>query len=435
MRFKSFSLLAAIFAAVLPSLAQHSGFCGHDLYLQHSQTQDPGFRERLNSWYGDAVRSGSSNRNEVYEIQVVFHVVWNQEFQNIPDSVFEDQVRILNEDYRRLNPDAVLTREIFQGVAGDPRIEFRLAETDPDGNPSTGITRTYTDRSGFALDIFALENTLDEVKRDEDGGKDPWDTSRYLNIWVCNIEPTFLGQIFGIAYPPQGMDNWPEGSKEPAPDVAGVILHFTTIGSNNPSAGLDDYDLNDGGRTATHEIGHFLGLRHIWGDGFLNGCNVDDGIEDTPNAASAANFSCDYTLNTCTEGDPDLPDMIENYMDYNRDDCMNLFTVEQIGVMRWVLENLRPGLIEGQFAGISASKTQTLRCYPNPASDYIRFSGVAGGSTRIRVYDSKGGIIYQSRISGNDLVLCSSWPEGVYLVQILGENSAPVSSGRIVIAR
>lgn len=434
MNSKTLACLVALFSGGLSSIAQHTGFCAHDWHLQHAQEQDPDFRERLDAWYGDALREGSSARNEVYEIQVVFHVVYNQDFQNIPDSVFEDQMRILNEDYRRMNPDAALTREIFQDVAGDPKIEFRLADTDPDGNPSNGITRTFTDRSGFALDIFAVENTLDEVKRDEDGGKDPWDTSRYLNIWVCNIEPTFLGQIFGIAYPPQGVENWPEGSKEPAPDVAGVILHFTTIGSNNPSAGLDDYDLNDGGRTATHEVGHFLGLRHIWGDGFFNGCSVDDGIEDTPNVASAANYSCDFTLNTCIEGDPDLPDMIENYMDYNRDDCMNVFTEDQIGVMRWVLENLRPGLIEGQFSGLSHSDPAVPGVYPNPASDYFQLSG-PNSSGFVRVFDSKGSIILHSRYSGNREISCAAWPEGMYLVQYLDDNSETVSSSRILIAR
>jgi hypothetical protein len=435
MKSKALVLFIMFLVCAQLSNAQHLGFCAHDWYLNHSQERDSHFRERLDAWYGEALREGTVARNEVYEIQVVFHVVWNQDFQNIPDSVFEDQIRVLNEDYRRLNPDAIQTREIFQEVAADAKIEFRLADTDPDGNPSNGITRTYTERSGFALDIFANENSLDEVKRSENGGKDPWDTNRYLNIWVCNIEPSFLGQIFGLAYPPQGLENWPEGSKEPAPEVAGVILHYTTLGSNNPSAGLDDYDLNDGGRTATHEIGHYLGLRHIWGDGFFDGCAVDDGIEDTPNVASAANYSCDFSLNTCFEGEQDLPDMIENFMDYNRDDCVNLFTENQIGVMRWVLENLRPGLIEGQFSGLPGYSEKELLMYPNPASEYFLLPESHEIPGRIRVFDCRGALIFESAIAGSRQVPCADWPDGMYMVQYFDGQRQSFSSGRVLITR
>jgi hypothetical protein len=103
------------------------------------------------------------------------------------------------------------------------------------------------------------------------------------------------------------------------------------------------------GRACVHEVGHYLGLRHIWGDPlFGDGCSVDDGLSDTPNQNAASQFSCNHNLNSCTDSPVNYPDMVENYMDYSNDGCMNMFTVNQSIVMRAILELARPGLIEGQ---------------------------------------------------------------------------------------
>src|SRR6185436_13006396 len=104
-----------------------------------------------------------------------------------------------------------------------------------------------------------------------------------------------------------------------------------TAGRNNPHADDDGTEFNNMGRTLTHEMGHYLGLRHIWGDElFEDNCSLDDGIDDTPNCGSGDQYSCDYEANTCESSLPDdMPDMLENYMDYTKDHCYNMFTQDQ----------------------------------------------------------------------------------------------------------
>ena len=111
------------------------------------------------------------------------------------------------------------------------------------------------------------------------------------------------------------------------------------MGSNNPQNEDDGIIDNDLGMACVHEVGHYLGLRHIWGDPITgSGCEVDDGISDTPNQNAASQFTCNFDLNSCTDNPLDYPDMVENYMDYSSDDCMNMFTLNQSSIMRAVLE-------------------------------------------------------------------------------------------------
>ena len=210
-------------------------------------------------------------------------------------------------------------------------------------------------------DIFTGNITLDNVKSSSTGGVDAWDTSKYLNIWVCNIEDSFLGQVLGFAYPPTDVNevlenvdldtvpDWPTEGFTQNQDLQGVVLHYPVVGSNNPQNQDDGISGNEMGQTCVHEVGHYLGLRHIWGDPIGgSGCSVDDGISDTPNQNAASQFTCNYNLNSCSDTPEDYPDMVENYMDYSSDACMNMFTNNQSIVMRSILELARPGLIEGQ---------------------------------------------------------------------------------------
>ena len=326
--------------------------------------------KNYNSIYNYA-NSRISTNNQTYYIPVVFHIVYNNDAQNLPDSVILSQIEVLNEDYRRLNENASETRNEFLEFAGDPNIEFFLANIDPDGNTTSGIIHKYTDREEFLMfeDFLSTEITLDEVKSDATGGSDAWDTDRYLNIWICNIGSLDifgleLGQVFGYAYPPVNVDeaianlasgpDWPTDMLTDDMNLQGVVLHYTSVGRNNPVANEDNITENNLGRTAVHEIGHYLGLRHIWGDANPlfgdDGCNLDDGITDTPNAADQAGYICDLNKNTCNNDDfgsnpEDLPDMVENYMDYSPDACLNMFTNGQINVMRNILEISRPNLI------------------------------------------------------------------------------------------
>lgn len=266
--------------------------------------------------------------NGIITIPVVVHVVYNNASENISEAQILSQIDVLNEDFRRQNPDAVNTPADFQPVAADSEFEFCMATVDPQGNPTNGITRTPTNVSSFSPN--------NNMKFTSSGGRDAWPASDYLNIWVCDIS----GGILGYAQFPGG----------PASTDGIVVdyLYFGTVGVASPP-----FDL---GRTATHEVGHYLNLRHIWGDG---NCNIDDQVADTPRAGGPnyTGGNCTYPgPNSCIIGPNDLPDMFQNYMDYSDDDCMNLFTLGQKARMRALFQ---PGGVRASLLNSAACGTPT----------------------------------------------------------------------------
>ena len=350
--------------------AQHIN-CGYDHAIEHMEQKYPGYKKSINKTFQDAKNHSTPLRSSsmVYNIPVVVHVVWNEEEEMLDDSLILSQIEILNEDFRRLNSDAENIRDIFSSVVADPMIQFTLEEV------------IYVKTNAlFEVDIFTNE-LPDNVKFDDTGGSDAWDNKSYLNIWICKIQPILfagqtLGQLLGYAYPPNDLNNWPPEAAIPDPDFDGVVLDYRTVGRDNP------YDIDPGtgevlqftkGRSAVHEVGHYLGLRHIWGDGdpFLpNSCNFDDGIADTPNAGAQTLFICDTLQNTCSSTIDDLPDMIENFMDYSSEDCQNSFTIGQIELIRSVLENQRCQLIQLLDCSVSTSQLEfvDIDIYPNPST-------------------------------------------------------------------
>ncbi|MDZ4844023.1 MAG: M43 family zinc metalloprotease [Chitinophagales bacterium] len=327
---------------------------------------------------------GAQDWDTIYRIPVVVHVVYNTSDQNIDDSLIHSQIEVLNQDYRRLNADTGDTRSVFLPVAADAGIEFFLATEDSDGNPTTGITRTSTDTAFFSvLDLSGgTANGADKVKKTAAGGNDAWNTDNYLNLWVCNLKDpnSFFGLVLGFAYPPDNAPNWPVNAFPADSTLHGVVIHYEVFGRNNPGA-VGDLDLATKGRTVVHEVGHYLGLRHIWGDGLLSilfpDCSADDGIADTPNSGNNSQATgCDTTKNTCTEGNPDLPDMLENYMDYSREECQNVFTQGQVAIMRSTLTSSRSELpVFPPPAGIGAvANTIVMQVYPNPADDIVNIT-------------------------------------------------------------
>lgn len=328
--------------------------CYTDEYVHYLNQQHPGFKQAMQDQFNQAKAHANSKAvhrstqatapDTIYRIPVVFHVVYKTAQENVHDSLLYSQIRVLNEDYRRLNSDTSNTRAIFKNRAADIGVEFYLATIDPNGNLTTGITRTATTAS-FGGGFIPNPNDLDKVKSSAQGGKDAWDTDKYLNIWVCNTG----GSILGLAYPPTAAPNWPSGSTA-SQDKWGVVLSYEVVGYQNPRA-VGQLSIANRGRTAVHEVGHYLGLRHIWGDaGFFGSvdCDLtkDDGFDDTPHMGSnSQQTGCNFTKNTCTNGEtPDEPDMVENYMDYSTESCQNMFTQQQANLMRSMIVIGRPHL-------------------------------------------------------------------------------------------
>lgn len=405
--------------------------CLSHKYIDYMDQKVPGYKSQVQDAFEVAKYTPTSKTNQEYVIPVVVHVVYNTPDQNIPDSTIQKQIELLNLDFKRQNADTINMRTDFEIVKGNPNIKFVLAQIDPDGNPSTGITRTSTSIETFA-DIGLISGNfegLERIKSTADGGSDAWDTERYLNIWVGNM--ALFGQTFllGYASPPAGLPNWPPGS---IPNIVdGVVLQFDAVGDNNPN----QIDFGAGpqnalGRTATHEVGHYLGLRHIWGDG---DCNEEDGIDDTPNADAQSDFDCDSIKNSCVDNIQgfDLPDMIENYMDYSAETCQNSFTQGQVDLMRSVLENQRFDLVNDNPANVTFYEL-AANIYPNPVSASLTVEVGFGKATNYEVIDIRGKSIMNGLLnSETNTIDCSMLQKGSYFVRLFN-SGVPVTTKRIV---
>jgi hypothetical protein len=274
---------------------------------------DPAFRARQTRLEAETDRRRSLpeviEAQPIITIPTVVHVVYNTPEENISLAQVRSQIQVLNRDFRARNPDRSNTPAVWKGLVTDARVQFKLATRKPDGTRTNGVTRTQTSRTSFGDD--------DSVKFTAQGGIAAWDTKEYLNIWVCNLQP-FLGYA-----------QFPGG---PA-DTDGLVIQHTCYGTNGTAA--PPFNL---GRTATHEVGHWLNLRHIWAD--TPDCSGTDFVADTPNAAGPNFGTPTFPSVTCNNGPNG--DMFMNYMDYTDDAAMFMFTSQQVLRMRTALTEARP---------------------------------------------------------------------------------------------
>lgn len=261
-----------------------------------------------------------SARAGVTVIPVVVHVVHHTPEQNISDEQIAGQIEVLNQDYRMLNPDVSKVPEVWQSLTADCRIEFRLASQGPSGEQTSGITRTRTETDVFHMD--------DAIKFASQGGHDAWPADQYLNFWVApRLTDPKIGEILGYAQFPGG----------PA-ETDGVVIAHSFVG--NTGTATPPFNL---GRTATHEIGHWLNLFHIWGDDG-EGCSGSDFVADTPNAGGP-NFGTPMFPSVSCNNAPN-GDMFVNYMDYTDDVGMFMFTQGQAARMDATLEGVRSSFLK-----------------------------------------------------------------------------------------
>lgn len=418
------SILIALFAKDLK--AQSTQKCGTVPAMQKMEESHPGYTQSSMQLFNDFYNSNQQRAisDTFLYVRVVVHVVYNTPQENLPDSVIFNQIQVLNNDFGRMNADTVNMRPVFDPVAGvDSRIRFILADTDPQGNPTNGITRTSTTKTTF----FSLlgGGLAEDVKSSATGGKDPWDQSRYLNIWICDMSIPLLGPaILGYAVPPSGLPNWDAGSTNGIGD--GVVIQYQLFGSNNPNplnVGGTNYAVK--GRTPVHEVGHYLGLRHIWGD--ETNCVGEDGIMDTPKATDASSQDCDSVKNTCTDNiaGVDMPDMIENYMDYSSEDCQNSFTMEQVQFMRWVIRSFRTDIATFSFTGNEEKDFQNaIILTPNPSNEQVNIvTKNAAIFTSMNVYDISGQMVLSQNFYNQNLQLnTSQLSNGLYFIELIGNK-------------
>lgn len=357
-------------------------------------------------------RTINSNASSLIKLPVVVHVFYENDAENISEAVIQSQIDVLNEDFRRLNSDTVNTRAEFADIAGRGNFEFFLATTDPSGNPTNGITRTPTTKSSFMNQNFEM----DLMKSPTTGGVLGWPNNKYINIWVCDISINEQLQILGYATPPNGLANW-AGDSPTTPQNDGVVIHYEVFGRevvvNMPIS------VAFLGRVATHEMGHYLGLRHIWGDGI---CSEDDGIEDTPLSSSSSQNICDYEKNSCLDTPYDFNDMVENYMDYSHPSCQNIFTKGQLGLIHGVLANQRVDLVQTTI-DLKSHEVSQFRAYPNPTNDILNVDlEEIDKPSKLELLDISGQVILEIELKQKDTkrmqLSTGHFSHGIYFLKL-----------------
>ncbi len=394
----TFSLFFIFIISIHVSLAQHQ--CGTETYTR--------------SYFKPAAeQQGTYSRgqdrdtvpNEIITIPVIVHLLFNTNEQNISDEQIRSQIDVLNRDFRRLNADAVYTPEAFRSITADTRIMFCLAKITPDGKPTKGIIRKYTSKEFFLGD--------DGMKFSAAGGDDAWDSKKYLNIWVCSL----FGRSLGYATIPGGQAL-----------LDGVVINYDVFGNT----GFVRPPFNKG-RTATHEVGHWMGLKHLWGD--VN-CGSDD-VDDTPRQKSY-NYGCPVFPHVTGCSETANGDMFMNFMDFTDDVCMNSFTQGQKMKMRslFALNGTKNSFLysfacDSSMASGGPLPDDTLpvfkpksgiTIFPNPVQAEVNIIAVNDYELTGKLYtlfNVQGRLIMKNTFRSNkEKINLSILPSGVYILKV-----------------
>jgi hypothetical protein len=338
----------------------------------------------------------------VIKIPVVVHILYNTTEQKISEEQVRSQIDVLNRDFRKLNTGVNILPDHFKSLAADCFIEFNLATVDPLGRATTGVVWKKTNTSFFGTD--------DKIKSSRTGGDDGWDSERYLNIWVGKLAPGIVGYASA-----------PGAAKE----KDGIVMRYTAFGTIGTAA--SPYNL---GRTAVHELGHWLGLKHIWGDRYCG----DDEVADTPpqkgptpGCPSGVMTSCDNS----TTGS-----MYMNFMDITNDACTNLFTLGQRDRMRALFQDGGPRhSIVTQVSQVPMPSSPVdlpvegplylTRIFPNPSSRHIMLNTNNVTGQKFTVRNQLGQVVMQATVRSNTMYVdIGTLRNGLYFVQV-GSKEKP----------
>ena len=409
-------ILFTLFAVV----AQAQRICGSEAYKQQLLQTNPSLQNSFDAVELQIAKATKkfaardTTLNEVINIPVVIHVIYKTAAQNITDAQINSQLTALNNDFANLNADKAKRPGVFSGLAADVRIKFCLAQVDPQGKKTTGIVRKST-----TVDLFTADDAMKSSLR---GGNNSWDNKKYLNIWLCAL----TGRSLGYATPP--------GSNA---DIDGVVIAFDVFGTvGNLRASFNK------GRTATHEVGHWMGLKHLWGD---TDCG-DDGIDDTPRQKTY-NFGIPTFPNVTTCSPNANGDMFMNYMDFSDDAAMNMFTNDQKKRMRalFATGNIRnsflssfacdsnlaqagpiPAVVVPVVVPVPVVKINQIKVYPNPVQNNLMIDNKnvsASNPQIIQIFNTVGVKVYNGSLTKeNSNINLSQLTAGIYIVKI-GENS------------
>jgi len=420
--------------------------CGYGFVKKALIAKDPNFQQQLDAYLKNRMTGlplaktvGGVTLNVT--VPVIFHIVLDTaQLHKIGDSAGVanraiSQVQVLNEDYNRGNADSTLIPVDFKPLYGNVNIKFALAHTDPNGNSTSGWDITTTPLLGF--DASATDPCGD-AKHAATTGVDAWDVTRYINVWVISfLYGSQPSTILGLTVPPAFTIDTITGFPK---SEMGVLLGYNAFGRRTSPA---EYFYNhiDLGRTLTHEMGHYFGLFHPWGDdGGLcpsDPGGKDDGIADTP-PEGGPNYGCPTfpVYDVCSPAGYGSGIMFDNYMDYTDDACMNIFTADQIQVMQAEIRpggeshelTIHPELL--QYPGnVQPPSDNSFIITPNPSSGgvYISFNQVPSGFTHIVVKNAVGQRVWEENTTGMQTsyfpIDLSSLSKGMYFVTCYFTNA------------
>lgn len=376
--------------------------CGSMEYKEMEEKADPSIkivRAQIESQVRDYIANQKINptAHAVITIPVVFHVVYNTAAENVSNNCIAQTLIALNNDFRKLNSDfTTKTPSAFQPLGADCEIQFCMATVDPTGAATTGITRTST-----SVTTFSGNNA---VKYTSQGGKDIWNRNNYVNLWVCDLGSSLLGYA-----------QFPGG----AAATDGVVCHYYYLVSAGGCGGAP----YDKGRTTVHELGHWFGLLHIWGDATCG----NDNVSDTP-TQQTYNVGCpSFPHVTCSNGPNG--DMFMNYMDYTDDACMVMFTTGQKNVMAGIMNTTRASLKTSTACASTTGLNDIISAehfsiFPNPTTGSfslkVDMPNISTGN--MVIYNALGEAVLEKKIAittGSNIdVDMNGNPEGMYLIKL-----------------
>ncbi len=440
--------LCSLLMAATVVVAQDVKKCATDELIHSIIAKDPSAQAKLDAYEKDvqqraAILATEQANNATqkttaskYSIALAFHVVLTQAqldqiggTQGLYNRVVS-QIEVLNTDFNAQNTDAIPSA--FASLKGNPDMSFGLAHTKPDGSGTIGI-EILIKPAGFT----GYEQTDNSLKRTSAGGLDPWDNSRYLNIWITNITTSSGGEILGYAYNPK-LASVMLGD----PGLMGVVVDFLAFGKR--SSVVQQFFVNaDKGRTMVHEFGHFFTLNHIWGNTSVgNGnCNDDDGVDDTPRQSDANQSNCPtFPKASCINANPG--EMFMNYMDYVYDACMAMFSKGQVTRMQSEFVtgggsiNLPKNInLFSWPSGVeNVSMTNEIDVVPNPSNGIFTIT-YGNGLKQVTINNMLGQVVKQIPVtnqqSGTMSVNIIDAGKGMYTIQCL-YNEGIVSKKVIV---
>lgn len=403
-------ILLTLFSLLQLTLLYSQNFCGTDEYNKPFRDNNPALYDDIEKNINRYIKTHSNlKHHHKIIIPVVFHVVWQDNNENIPDSVIHQQIDILNESFNAENADTTILTDTLKNWVGNFNISFELAYRDPDSNITNGITRTHTTVPEFSY-------WGNYVKFDASYGKDAWPTDRYLNIWVCDL----YGGLLGYA-------QFPGGPQE----TDGIVLDWQMVGNQIYPWTYPQYNVWAGGRVAVHEVGHWLNLFHPWGN---NGMCSDDHIPETGLQAGPIYPSAgcpDTLISNCT---PPERVFVKHYMDYCGNQCMVTFTKNQVERGLASLNTYRLPMVENYIPRPTIDEFSETKIYPTYTKGriYMEFP-VFEGVVEIKIYDIMGRLIVNESTSQRIKEIFLNHAMGTYIITI-GHKGKIRSKKKIIVS-